>query len=262
MKEGIYLLEAGQSPYAGDAYHQAPLLLALFSLFPSSSSLSPQYYYTTPLLFVATDFAIAILLMLLSQRYLAHPTFIISSSASSSSSSSSTSISPSPSSSVTATTSTSPPLTGEIVFCVYLLNPWTILTCVAQSTIVFNNLAVILCLYAAIKGTHLCQACSLFATGRAAYIEPPGNLMLATLCLACATYLSLYPAILILPVAAILYTQAKKRNPQAVSMPSSFFLRAPLTALHFHRSRGGLRSAPCSATCSGSADCSIYLSCS
>jgi len=81
-------------------------------------------------------------------------------------------------------------LTGEIVYCVYLLNPWTILTNVAQSTIVFNNFAVILCLYAAIKG----------------------NVFLATLCLALGTYLSLYPAILICPLVAILYTRHKQKG--------------------------------------------------
>ncbi len=175
-------MESGLSPYAGDAYHQAPLLLWFFSFFFSSSMPQPSgealtaaaaylptiSHYATPALFIFTDFFIAFLLMFLSQNYLAHPTFTASASSSnapspspsspsssSSSSSSSTSTS-SPSASVVATnfnSSTSPPLTGEIVFCVYLTNPWTILTCVAQSTIVFNNLAVVLCLYAAVKGS-------------------------------------------------------------------------------------------------------------
>jgi hypothetical protein len=88
--------------------------------------------------------------MFLSQNYLAHPTFTASAPSPSAASSSSSSSS---SSAAVAPPSTSPPLTGEIVFCVYLTNPWTILTCVAQSTIVFNNLAVVLCLYAAVKGS-------------------------------------------------------------------------------------------------------------
>ncbi|ELR12158.1 GPI transamidase subunit PIGU [Acanthamoeba castellanii str. Neff] len=217
LKEGLYLVESGLSPYAGDAYHQAPLLLWFFSFFFSSSMPQPSgealtaaaaylptiSHYATPALFIFTDFFIAFLLMFLSQNYLAHPTFTASSSASSSnapspsspsSSSTSSSSSPttsSPSASVVAAnfnSSTSPPLTGEIVFCVYLTNPWTILTCVAQSTIVFNNLAVVLCLYAAVKG----------------------NVWLATLCLALGTYLSLYPALLIFPLVAIFHTYYKQ----------------------------------------------------
>jgi hypothetical protein len=179
-------MESGLSPYAGDAYHQAPLLLWFFSFFFSSSMPQPSgealtaaaaylptiSHYATPALFIFTDFFIAFLLMFLSQNYLAHPTFTASSSnapspssPSSSASSSSTSTSTSsPSASVVVATnfnsSTSPPLTGEIVFCVYLTNPWTILTCVAQSTIVFNNLAVVLCLYAAVKGSAPTRPCA------------------------------------------------------------------------------------------------------
>jgi hypothetical protein len=166
VKEGLYLVESGLSPYAGDAYHQAPLLLWFFSFFFSASMPLPAggsealtaaaaylptlSHYATPALFIFTDFFIAFLLMFLSQNYLAHPTFTASAPSPSAASSSSSSSS---SSAAVAPPSTSPPLTGEIVFCVYLTNPWTILTCVAQSTIVFNNLAVVLCLYAAVKGS-------------------------------------------------------------------------------------------------------------
>ena len=51
MQEGLYLYNHNVSPYHGGVFHQAPLLLPLFSLLPDFSSL-PIF---THLLYIAVD---------------------------------------------------------------------------------------------------------------------------------------------------------------------------------------------------------------
>lgn len=51
MQEGLFLYNHNVSPYDGGVYHQAPLLLPLFSLLPSFESL-PIFTY---LLYIAVD---------------------------------------------------------------------------------------------------------------------------------------------------------------------------------------------------------------
>ena len=40
----------------------------------------------------------------------------------------------------------------DVIMAIYLLNPWTIATCLAESTIVFNSFFVLLALYGSLKG--------------------------------------------------------------------------------------------------------------
>lgn len=51
MQEGIFLYNHNVSPYDGGVYHQAPLLLTLFSLIPNSAT----YPLFTDLLYILVD---------------------------------------------------------------------------------------------------------------------------------------------------------------------------------------------------------------
>ncbi|KAJ7219725.1 hypothetical protein O6H91_Y468700 [Diphasiastrum complanatum] len=72
--------------------------------------------------------------------------------------------------------------TGNLAALLYLLNPFTIVSCVGGSTSPIENVIILLALYAAIAG----------------------NAPLAAFGWALATHLSLYPAILFIPVAVAL----------------------------------------------------------
>ncbi|KNC97681.1 GPI-anchor transamidase subunit GAB1 [Spizellomyces punctatus DAOM BR117] len=73
-------------------------------------------------------------------------------------------------------------LQAEDIGSIYLLNPFSVMTCLAQSTLLFTILAVIHGLRFAIRG----------------------NRSLSMLCIAIAAYLSLYPAMMIAPAVLIL----------------------------------------------------------
>ncbi|TPX70155.1 hypothetical protein SpCBS45565_g01943 [Spizellomyces sp. 'palustris'] len=73
-------------------------------------------------------------------------------------------------------------LQAEDIGSIYLLNPFSIMTCLAQSTLLFTILAVIHGLRFAIRG----------------------NRSLSMLCIAIAAYLSLYPAMMVAPAVLIL----------------------------------------------------------
>lgn len=59
VQEGLFLYNHNVSPYDGGVYHQAPLLLPLFSLLPSSA-IHPAFTY---LLYILVDLLSAIALM-------------------------------------------------------------------------------------------------------------------------------------------------------------------------------------------------------
>jgi GPI-anchor transamidase subunit U len=59
VQEGLFLYDHNVSPYDGGVYHQAPLLLNLFSLLPNSST----YPIFTYLLYILVDLASANALM-------------------------------------------------------------------------------------------------------------------------------------------------------------------------------------------------------
>jgi hypothetical protein len=73
----------------------------------------------------------------------------------------------------------------------YLLSPSSVLTCVGQSTHIFQNILLIVCFYAAVKGT----------IGVLLTLE---NISLSTLALAGATYLSIYCSTLFFALIAFL----------------------------------------------------------
>lgn len=59
VQEGLFLYSHNVSPYDGGVFHQAPLLLPLFTLLPDSS----QYPFFTNLLYIAIDLLSANALM-------------------------------------------------------------------------------------------------------------------------------------------------------------------------------------------------------
>jgi phosphatidylinositol glycan class U len=59
VQEGLFLYNHNVSPYDGGVFHQAPLLLPLFALLPSSST----YPFFTNLLYILVDLLSANALM-------------------------------------------------------------------------------------------------------------------------------------------------------------------------------------------------------
>ncbi|XP_031562944.1 phosphatidylinositol glycan anchor biosynthesis class U protein-like [Actinia tenebrosa] len=165
VQEGIVLLNNGISPYAGDIVHEAPLVVTLFY---GLKDVSSQFI---PLIFIVIDIVIGCLLYKVAvyntKNLLTDQERIKSSFAK----------------------NVSPILLTEKEFdnipflttAVYLLNPYSVSTCVAQSTIIFTNLGLTLALFGALKGSS----------------------PLATLGIALATYHSLYPIMLLAPVTLI-----------------------------------------------------------
>ncbi|EFA79190.1 GPI transamidase subunit PIG-U family protein [Heterostelium album PN500] len=158
--EGLHLHSVGLSPYAGSAYHQAPLLLLLFKPFYESVALSQ-------LLFIVVDVVIAILLRSITYRV---PKVLP----------------------LEMSGDQIPPTSNfpNVVAALYLFNPFTLFTSIGMSTIVFNNLSVITSLYFALKGN---QFQSLFFV-------------------AMSSYLSIYPIMLVIPVAFILQQQRQTKT--------------------------------------------------
>ncbi|XP_041454482.1 phosphatidylinositol glycan anchor biosynthesis class U protein-like [Lytechinus variegatus] len=186
MVEGVTLLEWGISPYAGDIFHETPLLLYTFY---SVHAVCPTL---VPVIFVMLDLITALVLRKVATRTMKYlynqqkqkeknyasgvsPLLIVSSDLIS---------------------------IPDLVMTIYLFCPYTIVTCVAQCTIVFTNLAI--------------AATFLFTL--------QGNAVAATLCLAFASYQSLYPVTLIIPVAmhiAIIKLQASKDKTISYQRPEA-----------------------------------------
>eukprot|EP00111_Clytia_hemisphaerica_P004345 TCONS_00012432-protein len=157
VEECITLSQLGLSPYSGDVCHQPPLIVEIFKLLPSK--------WTVPF-FVMADLATGIMLSKLCQCYTASQ------------------LSAQDSEKKEYATDTKSNWIKEnsivhfIVLNLYLLNPFTILTCVAQSTNVINNFVISLLLFSMSKGYW----------------------SMASICVAFVSYISLYPIMLIVPV--------------------------------------------------------------
>ncbi|RYP76569.1 hypothetical protein DL771_001638 [Monosporascus sp. 5C6A] len=162
FQEGLYLYNHNVSPYDGGVFHQAPLLLPLFSLLPDPS----KFPIFTNLLYIAVD--------LLS----AHALYKIAGSGEAQQS----------------RLFTSPRKDkrwgGHIVAAVFLLNPFTIATCLARPTSVFTTCAILHAIAKAIAGN-------------------PFTSMLA---LSFAAYLSMYPLLLLPPLILLAYDRHYDAN--------------------------------------------------
>lgn len=89
-------------------------------------------------------------------------------------------------------------LDSTIVSAVYLLNPFTIAACLGRSTSTFTNTAIISSISAALEG----------------------DVFKAMFALAFASYLSMYPALLLPPIALLCWDRSIKHNRPAKSVPT------------------------------------------
>ncbi|EGF81123.1 hypothetical protein BATDEDRAFT_16197 [Batrachochytrium dendrobatidis JAM81] len=141
LNECIYLYTHGIPPYDGGVCHQAPILIVLFQYIPT---------LVTPFIFILVDFVIARLFVRIAEHkktlQLAEP--ILNPSADQIG-------------------------RGVDVGSLYMLNPYAIITCIAQSTQLFSTLVVVAAIHFAIRG----------------------KLGLTVFLLATGAYLSVYPAV-------------------------------------------------------------------
>lgn len=199
VKEGLFLYTHNVSPYDGGVFHQvsssphlypssgspsiapttseigicgdsgsantpplqAPLLLALFSLIPTS-----HFHVTTALLYITLDLLAAHALVQIAESHQAERTRLFKS-----------------------------PRTGEgwdswIIAAAYLFNPLIIATCIGRPTSVFTSVAI------------LCSVAN--AVG-----NKPMSTMMG---LGVATYLSMYPALLVGPMVLLGYDRQEEEQ--------------------------------------------------
>lgn len=113
MKEGIYQYTHGADPYNGGIFHQSPLLLALFSILEDAFG---KEEWVVNVLYTVIDSAVAVALIRITHMLKRknqdtfHPAIIAS---------------------------------------IYLFNPFTLLSSLSKSTIVFTNASVVLSILAA-----------------------------------------------------------------------------------------------------------------
>lgn len=155
LQEGLFLYNHNVSPYDGGVYHQAPLLLPFFSLLPDYKT----WPLFTNLIYILVDLLSAVALMKIADS----------------------------GESVSSKLYTSPRKdrrwSSTIVSAFFLLNPFTIATCIARPTIVFSTCAILHAVSRAVVGASFT---SMFA-------------------LAIASYLSMYPILLLPPLALLCY---------------------------------------------------------
>lgn len=193
MQEGLFLYNHGLSPYDGGVFHQvlhpitvmlslvltncqAPLLLPIFSLLPDPA----RFPLVTILLYTILDLLSANALMDIAQSAEAYSSRFFKSSR--------------------AGQSWQPVMVGAS----YLLNPFTLLTCLGRPTSVFGNLFILLSISKACSGAPVT---SIFA-------------------LALASYTSLYPLLLLPPLVLLCYDKLESRQASKTkSSLSSFAVR-------------------------------------
>ncbi|KAL8408113.1 hypothetical protein RB594_006785 [Gaeumannomyces avenae] len=171
LQEGLFLYNHNVSPYDGGVYHQAPLLLPLFSLLPDVSA----YPIFTSLLYIAVDIASAHALHRIADSgeaaWSAH--------------------------------FKSPRRArrwgGAVVAALYLFSPFTLATCLGRSTSVFTTCAILSAIAKAVSGA------------------PLGALV----ALSFASYLSMYPLLLLPPLVVLAYDRQPPATPSSLATSSS-----------------------------------------
>ncbi|RPA83499.1 PIG-U-domain-containing protein [Ascobolus immersus RN42] len=152
LQEGLFLYRHGISPYDGGVFHQAPLLLAFFTTLQSSD-------IAFKLVYIAADVLSALSLIQIANSGVAASSALYTS------------------------TRKDMQWPSWRVAAVFLLNPFTVATCISRSTIVFTNTVVLL------------------AISKAVGKKPAA----ASMALAMASYLSLYPALIVPPTLLLSY---------------------------------------------------------
>ncbi|KAF9915245.1 hypothetical protein BX616_006569 [Lobosporangium transversale] len=156
LSEGVFLFRNGVPPYDGGVFHQAPLLLGLFYLIINSPPLVNALY-------ILVDLAIGYMLLQITaikERDSTSEKKIMQYGDKTEESG----------------------MSGLTVASLYLFNPFTIVSCIGKSTILFSNMAVVAGIWMGMKR----------------------NKGLAMFSIALATYLSFYPAMLMIPVVLML----------------------------------------------------------
>ncbi|KXL43411.1 hypothetical protein M433DRAFT_92039 [Acidomyces richmondensis BFW] len=156
LQEGLFLYERGVDPYDGGVFHQAPLLLPLFSLLPSPSTWVGTV--ASILLYTGLDIICANCLYQIAESGAAYKSRLFT---------------------TPRIGRTWRPLT---VAAIYLFNPLTLLTCLGRPTTVFTTLFTLLSI------TNACQARmfnAVFALAVASYISLHPVLLLAPIALLC-----------------------------------------------------------------------------
>ncbi|KAF4125071.1 GPI-anchor transamidase subunit U, partial [Geosmithia morbida] len=167
LQEGLFLYNHNVWPYDGGVYHQAPLLLPLFSLLPDVKT----WPIFTALLYILVDLVSADALVKISDSGEAGNARLF------------------------ASPRRAKKTCSLVVAAAFLFNPLTIASCVGRTTSVFTNCAVLHAVARAIRGS-------------------PFNAMVA---LSFASYLSMYPILLLPPLILLAFDrQPPKRRIDSV----------------------------------------------
>ncbi|KAI6085811.1 PIG-U-domain-containing protein [Hypoxylon rubiginosum] len=179
LQEGLFLYNHNVSPYDGGVYHQAPLLLPLFSLLPDPSA----YPIFTYILYIIIDLLSAEALWKIAESGEASASRLFTSARK------------------------DRRWSGYIVAALFLFNPFTIATCMARPTNVFTTCAILHAIAKAIAG----------------------NPFTAMLALSFATYLSMYPILLLPPLVLLAYDR-QYTSKRASSLPQFAGINAIVVA--------------------------------
>ncbi|OJJ02402.1 hypothetical protein ASPVEDRAFT_62451 [Aspergillus versicolor CBS 583.65] len=168
LQEGLFLYNRNVSPYDGGVFHQAPLLLPIFSLLPNAQDCP----LPTALFYSLVDLLNANALVTISDSTQAVSGRLYSS------------------------IRKHLKWDGAVVAAWFLFNPFTIATCLGRSTAVFTSTGILYALSAAVQGHSLN---SMFALGF-------------------ASYLSIYPALLFIPLVLLCYDRQAQRSQSSPSI--------------------------------------------
>ncbi|KAF2735522.1 PIG-U-domain-containing protein [Polyplosphaeria fusca] len=154
LQEGLFLYTHNVSPYDGGVYHQAPLLLPLFSLLPD-----PSYYpFATNLLYTALDLLAAQALVQIAESSQAVTPRLFKSSRK------------------------DLRWSSLAIAAGFLFNPLTVATCIARSTSAFTNLFILTAMAKASQGASITFV---FALSLASYLAMHPILLFPPLLLLC-----------------------------------------------------------------------------
>ncbi|KAI8997431.1 GPI transamidase subunit PIG-U [Pilobolus umbonatus] len=154
LTEGVYLYNHNVLPYDGGSIHQAPILLCLFSFIMTLPNFTLSVGYSIIDLIIA--YALMSITELKQQRDNNKNKLKVELNR--------------------------VPISPAKVALLYLFNPFTLLSCISKSTLIFTNLSIILSILAALKGKE----------------------KLSVFWISLASYFSLYPVMLLPPLILIL----------------------------------------------------------
>ncbi|OWB56257.1 hypothetical protein B5S28_g2152 [[Candida] boidinii] len=162
LQEGVFLLKNGLDPYSGTIVHHPPLILSFFSIFNSNITL-------TNFVFALIDIIIAYKIICINEN-------------------------------LKKKNDSKDRYDSSVIALFYILNPLTLLTTYAKSTVLISNLFIV------------CMTNELILN----------NFSLSIIYLALASYISYYPWYFIIPVSYYIYLNKNEKN-NNVSLFGSIF---------------------------------------